>query len=97
MGEVPKEKLGVCRRITNARPCPPLSLPFFLSKFPSEDLRRWLLQQEAELFRFRLENMYTASMLDFLHLNNLSYTAVSAGLARALNPFLIYSSLQSSP
>eukprot|EP00047_Mylnosiga_fluctuans_P006135 m.245055 g.245055 ORF g.245055 m.245055 type:complete len:521 (-) comp14592_c0_seq1:83-1645(-) len=42
----------------------------------SEDLRRWLLQYEAELFRFRLETEAAEDCVAFLAENKLSYELV---------------------
>lgn len=43
----------------------------------SEDLRRWFIQQEVDLFRFRFSQEREESILNFLQVNNLNYTPVS--------------------
>lgn len=42
-----------------------------------EDLRRWFIQQEVDLFRFRFADLDPKQQLDFLHKNNLRYVTVS--------------------
>ncbi|XP_069091858.1 DNA primase large subunit isoform X1 [Pleurodeles waltl] len=43
----------------------------------SEDLRRWFIQQEMDLFRFRFNEMTKAGIQDFLAYNKLKYDAIS--------------------
>ncbi|XP_030054854.1 DNA primase large subunit isoform X2 [Microcaecilia unicolor] len=43
----------------------------------SEDLRRWFIQQEMDLFRFRFSEMSKESIQKFLAHNNLTYKAIS--------------------
>lgn len=42
-----------------------------------EDLRRWFIAQEIELFRFRFQPMFKEAIQAFLKLHNLHYTPVS--------------------
>lgn len=42
-----------------------------------EDLRRWFIQQEVDLFRYRFNDLYPKQKLEFLHRNNLQYDTVS--------------------
>lgn len=46
----------------------------------SEDLRRWFIQQEVDLFRYRFNDLTSKQKLDFLHKNNLQYNTVSVSL-----------------
>ncbi|XP_055008189.1 DNA primase large subunit, partial [Boleophthalmus pectinirostris] len=39
----------------------------------TEDLRRWFIQQEVDLFRFRFNELDAQQILEFLHRNNLQY------------------------
>lgn len=43
----------------------------------SEDLRRWFLQHESELFRFRFNQSTPAQIDSFMRENNLGYTPIS--------------------
>uniref|UniRef100_A0A669EC29 DNA primase large subunit n=1 Tax=Oreochromis niloticus TaxID=8128 RepID=A0A669EC29_ORENI len=43
----------------------------------TEDLRRWFIQQEVDLFRFRFNDLDPKQQLEFLHKNNLRYDTVS--------------------
>uniref|UniRef100_A0A3P8Z0P9 DNA primase large subunit n=1 Tax=Esox lucius TaxID=8010 RepID=A0A3P8Z0P9_ESOLU len=43
----------------------------------TEDLRRWFIQQEIDLFRYRFNCLNSKSKREFLHLNNLRYDTVS--------------------
>lgn len=45
-----------------------------------EELRRWFIQQEVDLFRYRFSELYSKQKLEFLHRNNLQYDAVSVSL-----------------
>uniref|UniRef100_A0A8C4WXV5 DNA primase large subunit n=1 Tax=Eptatretus burgeri TaxID=7764 RepID=A0A8C4WXV5_EPTBU len=42
----------------------------------SENLRRWFLQQEADLFRYRFSQQLSGSVRKFLDLNDLHYTSI---------------------
>lgn len=50
---------------------------FFLLFSCSEDLRRWFLQQEMDLFRYRFNELTENLMQKFLEHVNLSFEAVS--------------------
>uniref|UniRef100_A0AAQ6IC21 DNA primase large subunit n=1 Tax=Anabas testudineus TaxID=64144 RepID=A0AAQ6IC21_ANATE len=39
----------------------------------TEDLRRWFIQQEVDLFRYRFNDLQPKQKLEFLHRNNLQY------------------------
>uniref|UniRef100_H2UTA6 DNA primase large subunit n=1 Tax=Takifugu rubripes TaxID=31033 RepID=H2UTA6_TAKRU len=43
-----------------------------------EELRRWFIQQEVDLFRYRFSELHSKQKLEFLHRNNLQYDAISA-------------------
>uniref|UniRef100_A0A8C9YXS3 DNA primase large subunit n=1 Tax=Sander lucioperca TaxID=283035 RepID=A0A8C9YXS3_SANLU len=43
----------------------------------TEDLRRWFIQQEVDLFRYRFNELHPKQKLEFLHRNNLQYDTVS--------------------
>ncbi|KAM8953430.1 DNA primase large subunit [Pelodytes ibericus] len=43
----------------------------------SEDLRRWFIQQEMDLFKFRFNMLSKEKIQDFLKLNDLEYIAIS--------------------
>ncbi|KAM9726242.1 DNA primase large subunit [Menidia menidia] len=43
----------------------------------TEDLRRWFIQQEIDLFRYRFKNLDPKKNLEWLHKNNLNYEAIS--------------------
>lgn len=58
----------------------------------TEDLRRWFIQQEVELFRFRFNELGAKDILEFLHRNNLQYDAISIEEKKALQEKLINSS-----
>lgn len=45
-----------------------------------EELRRWFIQQEVDLFRYRFSELSSEQKLEFLHRNNLQYDAVSISL-----------------
>lgn len=49
----------------------------FFFVFFSEDLRRWFLQQEMDLFRYRFKELSEGLMQKFLEHVNLSFEAVS--------------------
>ena len=46
--------------------------------FLREDLRRWFIQQEVDLFRYRFNELPAKQKLEFLHRNNLQYDTVSS-------------------
>uniref|UniRef100_A0A6Q2ZQI9 DNA primase large subunit n=1 Tax=Esox lucius TaxID=8010 RepID=A0A6Q2ZQI9_ESOLU len=54
----------------------------------TEDLRRWFIQQEIDLFRYRFNCLNSKSKREFLHLNNLRYDTVS-GENKILNEKLV--------
>ncbi|CAN9499901.1 unnamed protein product [Ophioblennius macclurei] len=58
----------------------------------TEDLRRWFIQQEVDLFRQRFSDLNPEQKLEFLHRNNLQYNTISADEKRALKDKLISSS-----
>ncbi|KAM9848200.1 DNA primase large subunit [Aulostomus maculatus] len=58
----------------------------------TEDLRRWFIQQEVDLFRFRFGDLHPKQKLEFLHRNNLHYDTISAEERRALLDKLVSSS-----
>lgn len=44
-------------------------------------MRRWFIQQEVDLFRYRFSELHSKQKLEFLHRNNLQYDAVSVSLS----------------
>lgn len=58
----------------------------------TEDLRRWFIQQEIELFRFRFNQLDSKQNLEFLHRNNLQYDTIDAKEKEELREKLIHSS-----
>ncbi|XDV50247.1 hypothetical protein PO909_019331 [Leuciscus waleckii] len=58
----------------------------------TEDLRRWFIQQEMDLFRYRFNYLSSKHKTDFLHKNNLKYETVSAEEKKSLKDKLISSS-----
>lgn len=60
---------------------------FFLSFLCSEDLRRWFLQQEMDLLRYRFNEVTDNLRQKFLEHVNLSFEAVSM----LLSGFVLYS------
>ncbi|XP_039857803.1 DNA primase large subunit [Simochromis diagramma] len=58
----------------------------------TEDLRRWFIQQEVDLFRFRFTELVPKQQLAFLHKNNLHYDTISSEEKTALKDQLINSS-----
>ncbi|XP_062851437.1 DNA primase large subunit [Trichomycterus rosablanca] len=58
----------------------------------TEDLRRWFIQQEMDLFRFRFNDLHPKHKTDFLHRNNLQYDTISADEKQNLKDQLINSS-----
>ncbi|CAB1312896.1 unnamed protein product, partial [Coregonus sp. 'balchen'] len=43
----------------------------------TEDLRRWFIQQEIDLFRYRFKHLHPKNQSEFLHRNNLHYHTIS--------------------
>ncbi|XP_037128322.1 DNA primase large subunit [Syngnathus acus] len=58
----------------------------------TEDLRRWFIQQEVDLMRYRFNDLNPKLKLEFLHKNNLQYDAISIEEKRALQDKLVNSS-----
>ncbi|XP_069000175.1 DNA primase large subunit [Embiotoca jacksoni] len=57
----------------------------------TEDLRRWFIQQEVDLFRFRFNNL-GREKLDILHRNNLNYDRIAVEEKKAMLDELVKSS-----
>ncbi|XP_046357002.2 DNA primase large subunit-like [Haliotis rufescens] len=55
----------------------------------SEDLRRWFLQQELDLFRFRFQRETKDSRLSFLKINNLGYKPIPDEEKTEVLPYLV--------
>ncbi|XP_018604760.1 DNA primase large subunit [Scleropages formosus] len=58
----------------------------------TEDLRRWFIQQEMDLFRHRFNDLSPKSKSDFLHRNSLQYETISVEEKKSLMEKLINSS-----
>ncbi|KAM8852280.1 DNA primase large subunit isoform 1-T3 [Synchiropus picturatus] len=58
----------------------------------TEDLRRWFIQQEVDLFRYRFNELSPQQKLDFLHKNNLQYNTITAEEKKLLKDKLVNSS-----
>ncbi|XP_072533158.1 DNA primase large subunit [Salminus brasiliensis] len=58
----------------------------------TEDLRRWFIQQEMDLFRYRFSDLPSKYKTEFLHRNNLKYDTISAEEKMNLKDQLINSS-----
>lgn len=58
----------------------------------TEDLRRWFIQQEVDLFRYRFNQLEPNQKLEFLHKNNLQYNTISAEEKKQLKEKLFNSS-----
>ncbi|XP_061816847.1 DNA primase large subunit [Nerophis lumbriciformis] len=58
----------------------------------TEDLRRWFIQQEVDLFRYRFNDLHSKLKLEFLHKNNLQYDAITVEEKRMLQDKLVNSS-----
>ncbi|KAF7710225.1 hypothetical protein HF521_009097 [Silurus meridionalis] len=58
----------------------------------TEDLRRWFIQQEMDLFRYRFNELSPKYKTDFLHKNNLKYDTINADEKNNLKDQLINSS-----
>ncbi|KAA8583893.1 DNA primase large subunit [Etheostoma spectabile] len=58
----------------------------------TEDLRRWFIQQEVDLFRYRFNELHPKQKLEFLHRNNLQYDTISVEEKKALHDKLVNSS-----
>eukprot|EP01135_Chromosphaera_perkinsii_P005511 Nk52_evm60s352 gene=Nk52_evmTU60s352 len=57
----------------------------------SEDLRRWFLIQETELFRFRFQQLTSQEKTHFMKLNNLEYTSIDNSEKNAIAKQLVSS------
>ncbi|XP_076831502.1 DNA primase large subunit [Brachyhypopomus gauderio] len=57
----------------------------------TEDLRRWFIQQEMDLFRYRFDDLISTYKTEFLHRNNLRYDPISADEKKLLKDRLINS------
>uniref|UniRef100_A0A1A8EWW6 DNA primase large subunit n=1 Tax=Nothobranchius korthausae TaxID=1143690 RepID=A0A1A8EWW6_9TELE len=57
----------------------------------TEDLRRWFIQQEVDLFRYRFNELPSKQKLEFLHKNNLQYDAISLKEKKELQEKLVSS------
>ncbi|MED6271506.1 DNA primase large subunit, partial [Characodon lateralis] len=58
----------------------------------TEDLRRWFIQQEVDLFRYRFNKLSCKKKLAFLHNNNLQYNTISVEEKNHLKEKLLNSS-----
>ncbi|KAI4896590.1 hypothetical protein NFI96_018221, partial [Prochilodus magdalenae] len=58
----------------------------------TEDLRRWFIQQEMDLFRHRFSDLPSKYKTEFLHRNNLKYDTISVEEKKNLKDQLINSS-----
>ncbi|XP_026856313.2 DNA primase large subunit [Electrophorus electricus] len=58
----------------------------------TEDLRRWFIQQEMDLFRYRFSILSAKYKTEFLHRNNLKYDTISIEEKKTLKDELINSS-----
>ncbi|KAI3363125.1 hypothetical protein L3Q82_011777 [Scortum barcoo] len=58
----------------------------------TEDLRRWFIQQEVDLFRYRFSDLSAKHKLEFLHRNNLQYDTISVEEKKAMQDKLVNSS-----
>ncbi|KAL7878065.1 hypothetical protein SRHO_G00047080 [Serrasalmus rhombeus] len=58
----------------------------------TEDLRRWFIQQEMDLFRYRFADLLPKYKTEFLHRNNLKYDTISLEEKKKLTDQLINSS-----
>lgn len=58
----------------------------------TEDLRRWFIQQEVDLFRYRFNELPAKHKLEFLHRNSLQYDTISVEERKALLDKLVSSS-----
>ncbi|XP_037639232.1 DNA primase large subunit [Sebastes umbrosus] len=58
----------------------------------TEDLRRWFIQQEVDLFRYRFDDLHPKQKLEFLHRNSLQYDTISVEEKKALQDKLVNSS-----
>ncbi|XP_036403246.1 DNA primase large subunit [Megalops cyprinoides] len=57
----------------------------------TEDLRRWFIQQEMDLFRYRFTDLPPKFKSDFLHRNNLHYDTISSEEKENLMDKLVHS------
>lgn len=58
----------------------------------TEDLRRWFIQQEIDLFRYRFSALPSKFKTEFLHLNNLRYDTITTEEKMILKDKLVNSS-----
>ncbi|XP_035461639.2 DNA primase large subunit isoform X1 [Scophthalmus maximus] len=58
----------------------------------TEDLRRWFIQQEVDLFRYRFNGLQPKQKVEFLHKNNLQYDTISVEEKKTLQDKLVNSS-----
>uniref|UniRef100_A0A7N6B727 DNA primase large subunit n=1 Tax=Anabas testudineus TaxID=64144 RepID=A0A7N6B727_ANATE len=58
----------------------------------TEDLRRWFIQQEVDLFRYRFNDLQPKQKLEFLHRNNLQYDTIGVEEKKTLLDKLVNSS-----
>lgn len=58
----------------------------------TEDLRRWFIQQEMDLFRYRFSTLPAKYKTEFLHRNNLQYDTLSMEEKKGLSEKLVNSS-----
>ncbi|KAM3863061.1 DNA primase large subunit [Diretmus argenteus] len=58
----------------------------------TEDLRRWFIQQEVDLFRYRFNGLHPKYKLEFLHQNHLQYDTITVEEKKALSDKLVNSS-----
>ncbi|CDQ96552.1 unnamed protein product, partial [Oncorhynchus mykiss] len=58
----------------------------------TEDLRRWFIQQEIDLFRYRFNHLPSKNIREFLQYNNLHYHTISIDEKKNLMDKLVTSS-----
>ncbi|KAJ8876242.1 hypothetical protein PR048_024152 [Dryococelus australis] len=63
----------------------------------SDELRRWFLSKELELFRLRFHCLTPEGIRSFLHINNLDYSPISAEMKASLKDKLYESTFMLSP
>ncbi|XP_023651017.1 DNA primase large subunit [Paramormyrops kingsleyae] len=62
----------------------------------TEELRRWFIQQEMDLFRYRFTQLLSKQKSEFLHRNSLQYHTIEDADKKALMDKLVHSSYGSS-
>uniref|UniRef100_A0A3B4A007 DNA primase large subunit n=1 Tax=Periophthalmus magnuspinnatus TaxID=409849 RepID=A0A3B4A007_9GOBI len=62
----------------------------------TEDLRRWFIQQEVDIFRYRFNDLKPKHKLEFLHRNDLQYGTIGAEEKQTLMDKLVNSSYAGS-